>query len=158
MISIRNFGISDVDELWLLFYNTVRTINIQDYSLAQVKAWASDTIEPSAWQSRLIANKPFVALINNTIVGYADLQQDGLIDHFFVHHAFQRHGIGNALMQHIFKVAHERGLSSVHANVSKTAKPFFERYGFIVIQKQTVQLRNEQFTNFLMRNSQLTKT
>ena len=158
MISIRNFEISDTGALWSIFYNTVRMVNIQDYSLAQVQAWASDSIDPAIWQSMLIQNDPFVALMNNTIVGYADLQQDGLIDHFFVHHAFQKQGVGNALMQHIIDAANERDLVSLHANVSKTAKPFFERFGFVVIKEQTVELRNELFTNFLMQNSQLTKT
>lgn len=158
MISIRNFEITDTEMLWSLFYNTVRSINIQDYSFAQVQAWASDSIDPTVWQSMLIKNEPFIALINGTIVGYADLQQNGLIDHFFVHHEYQKQGVGNALMQHIFYTAKERDLVSLHANVSKTARPFFERFEFVVIKEQTVELRNEIFTNYLMQNNQLTKT
>lgn len=158
MISIRNFERADTEMLWSIFYNTVRNINIRDYSYAQVQAWASDSIDPVIWQSMLIKNAPFVALMNNTIVGYADLQQNGLIDHFFVHHEHQNQGVGSALMQHIIHIARERNLAALHADVSKTAKPFFERFGFIVIKEQSVELRDEIFTNYLMQNNQLPKT
>ncbi len=36
---------------------------------------------------------PFVAEIDNIIVGYIDLQSNGLIDHFFCHYEYQGQGV-----------------------------------------------------------------
>ena len=53
--------------------------------------------------------KPFVAEIEGQIVGYADLQEDGYIDHFFVSGSMARRGVGSALMRDS-----RRGFDSPH--------------------------------------------
>ena len=84
MITIRPYVIADAKALWLLFFNTVRTVNSRDYSQKQVEAWAPDNFDFDIWQQRMAGIQPFVAEIDGVIVGYTDLQASGLIDHFFV--------------------------------------------------------------------------
>ncbi|TMN96988.1 hypothetical protein CWB66_17410 [Pseudoalteromonas sp. S558] len=43
------------------------------------------------------AINPFVAILNGEVVGHADVQGDGYIDHFFCHWKHQGKGIGKAL-------------------------------------------------------------
>ena len=38
----------------------------------------------------------------------------------------------------------------LYAEVSITAKPFFESKGFRVVKQQTVQIRGQELTKFLM--------
>ena len=45
MITLRNYRSSDAADLWHLFYRTIRYVNIRDYTLAQVTAWAPDDVD-----------------------------------------------------------------------------------------------------------------
>ncbi|MCF7352728.1 GNAT family N-acetyltransferase [Vibrio sp. CK2-1] len=150
MITIRPYQPEDAQILWQLFFNTVRQINVRDYTQAQVEAWAEDKSDLTDWIEKMKGNQPFVATLNDKIVGYADLQGDGYINHFFCHHQYQGCGVGKALMLHIHEQAKQRNLARLHADVSMTAKPFFEHAGFIVKEKQSVSLRGQQFTNYRM--------
>lgn len=94
--------------------------------------------------------KPFVAEVNGQVVGFADLQQDGYIDHFFCHADYQGVGVGRALMAHIFAVGREKGVSRYYSAVSITARPFFERYGFHVVKEQQMEVNGLLLSNFLM--------
>lgn len=84
MIVIRNYKESDVRALWDIRFRTIREVNIKDYSKEQVEAWAPASFDIKDWSEKLSRLSPFIAEIDGTIVGYADLQVDGLIDHFFV--------------------------------------------------------------------------
>lgn len=167
MIIIRNYQPKDANSLWQLKFNTIRTINQSDYLPEQTQAWAPDEYDAQAWQLRADEMQPFVAwllddaadnktnsqIVNDdqgTIVGFADLQGDGYIDHFFCHADYQGHGIGKALMQHIFTQAKSQDITRLYSHVSITARPFFERFGFNVIKEQQVAVRGQILTNFVM--------
>lgn len=50
-MKIRLFHEQDAEQLARLFHETVRKINIRDYSINQVKAWAPDNIHFRNWAS-----------------------------------------------------------------------------------------------------------
>lgn len=143
MIVIRDYVESDAESLWNLFFNTIRNINRRDYSQSQVEAWASDSYNPDSWVKRMNGISPFVAEIEGVIVGYTDLQQDGLIDHFFCHHHYQGKGVGRALMNHVMEIGHSRGLRRYYSEVSITARPFYEHLGFVVVEEKVVEMKGQ---------------
>ncbi|MEH8019048.1 GNAT family N-acetyltransferase [Rheinheimera muenzenbergensis] len=150
MYQIRPYQPGEEPLLRELFYNTVHHVNQRDYTPAQRNAWAPAQYDENAWAMRMLESEPFVALDNDTIVGFADVQNDGYIDFFFCHHAYQGKGVGKALMQHILKTGKRYGVKRFYANVSLTAKPFFQHYGFTVLTEQQKQVRSVVLTNFLM--------
>ena len=150
MIKIRKYDDSDAHALWELFYHTVRNVNVRDYSREQVEAWAPDHFDREVWKQKMNAISPFVAEIEGVIVGYTDLQESGLIDHFFCHHNYQGQGIARSLMEHVFKVGKSRGISTFRSEVSITARPFYEKFGFKVVRKQTIEVRGQELQNFVM--------
>ncbi len=150
LIAIRQYVSADAEFLRLIFFNTVRRVNSRDYNQTQIIAWAPTKHDTAAWAARMTNIRPFVAELDDEVVGYADLQPDGFIDHFFCHHAHQGEGVGRALMEHIFRVGAQRGVVRYYAHVSITARPFFERFGFRVVRQQQVVLRGVALTNYLM--------
>ncbi len=73
MISIRNYKVVDEPEAWELKFRTIRNININDYSLEQVTAWASDNFDIVVWQKQVDNMNPFIAELDGNIFGLADL-------------------------------------------------------------------------------------
>lgn len=150
MIHIRKYQDGDEIELRKIFFNTIRNINIKDYSENQVKAWAPDTFDESVWSVRIKSINPFIAQIKNDVVGYADVQDDGYIDHFFCHSDYQGQGVGKALMQALFVEGKRKEIDRFYSHVSITAKSFFEYFGFQVVKKQEVTVRDQMLTNYVM--------
>ncbi|NOH97733.1 GNAT family N-acetyltransferase [Vibrio sp. 99-70-13A1] len=150
MVTIRQYQESDAETLWNIHFRTIRNINIQDYSQDQVEAWAPERFDLSIWMNKVTSLSPFVAEINGDIVGYTDLQSSGLIDHFFCHHEYQGQGVGKALMEYVLKTGKQRGLKRFYSEVSITARPFYEHFGFRVVKEQEVEVRGQTLRNFVM--------
>ncbi|MGF1692279.1 GNAT family N-acetyltransferase [Photobacterium kagoshimensis] len=149
-ITIRPYVCADAQALWQLFFDTVKEVNSRDYSQAQVKAWAPANFDFNVWQQRMAGIQPFVAEIDGVIVGYTDLQASGLIDHFFCHHQYQGKGVGRALMQHVLNSAKAKAIPRLYSEVSITARPFYEHYGFFVVREQTITVRGQKMNNFIL--------
>ena len=148
MITIRKYQTGDEQGTWDVFYSSIHQVCSNHYFTEQLQAWAPANIDRAIWQSKIQSIKPFVAIMNEKIVGYADLQDDGKIDHFFVHGDYQAQGIGSQLMTVIL----DKGATQarLYSEVSHTAKSFYERNGFKVIQVQHVSIGDMILSNNVM--------
>jgi putative acetyltransferase len=81
------------------------------------------------------------------MAGYADLQESGYIDHFFVAGPFASRGVGTALMEHLHLVAQKRHILELSSDVSLTAEPFFAKYGFVVEARNSIVVRGVTMFN-----------
>ena len=149
-MDIRKFRRGDEKELWDLFYNTIHNVNIQDYNKAQVAVWAPDDLDINFAFQKFREIDPFVVIHNGKIIGYADIQSNGYIDHFYCHHEFQRQGVGSMLFATLEKEARENGIVQMYSNVSITARPFFEAMGFSLEKEQFIQVGDQQLKNYRM--------
>lgn len=149
-MQIRLFEPEDTQQIAQLFHDTVRLINIQDYSQKQVEAWSPDDLNFRNWLNICSDRFTYVAIANEQIIGFGELEANGHIDCFYVHHLYQRQGIGSKIYQAIEIKAKELKLTRLFTEVSITAKAFFVNQGFIVIKKQQVFCRGVAFINFLM--------
>ncbi|HHW00242.1 MAG TPA: GNAT family N-acetyltransferase [Clostridiaceae bacterium] len=148
---IRSYSPNDISEIIDLFYNTVHTINLRDYSAAEVDAWAPKDIDKVAWDRRLSENFNIVAEQDGVITGFASLTYKGYYDLLYVHKDYQRQGIATALTDVIEKEVVLHGISELTSDVSITAKPFFEKRGYEVVLKQKVERGGQKLINYKMR-------
>ncbi|CAA6800313.1 MAG: GNAT family N-acetyltransferase [uncultured Thiotrichaceae bacterium] len=149
-MDVRKFRQGDEKELWELFYNTIHNVNIQDYDQAQVATWAPEDLDKNFVVQKFRGIDPFVVICDGKIIGYADIQSDGYIDHFYCHHEFQRQGVGSMLFATLEKEAREKGVFKMYSNVSITARPFFEALGFSVEKEQLIQVGDQKLKNYRM--------
>lgn len=150
---IRQFIKGDEIALFRVFFSAVHEVASRDYTTEQVNAWAPADTDPQLWAARMRDMHPFVVEIDKQIVGYADLQPDGYIDHFYVSGACPRQGIGTLLMNRIHEEARLLGLKELTSDVSKTAEPFFMRQGFQVVERKSPVLRGIVLQNAFMRKN-----
>jgi putative acetyltransferase len=149
-MQIRQATRQDASEIMKLFYETIHAINIRDYSQEQVNAWAPDTMTVDRWIKRQDTKQTFVADHNGQIIGFAELKTTGHIDFFYTHKDFQGQGVGTKLLDTIVTQATKLQLSRLFAEVSITARPFFEHRGFVIVKSQEVECRGAKFLNFVM--------
>ena len=148
---IRNYRIGEEMALHDVFYSSVHQLGKNHYTAEQLAAWAPGSCDQEVWVRRIGHTLPFVAEISRQIVGYADLQVNGYIDHFFVAGSYSRRGVGTALMEHIHSLARERGIFELTSDVSLSAEQFFARHGFSVIERQTPVIGGVTLANSRMR-------
>lgn len=149
-MKIRRFRPSDTELIAQLFQNTIRSVNLGDYTEEQLKAWAPDDIHFRDWEEKCSSTSTLVADSNGIIAGFAQLDDDGHIDCFYCHKDFQRKGVGTMLFNEIEAEACNSGLTRLFVESSITAKTFFLKNGFSVIDKQNVKTRGVELTNFRM--------
>ena len=147
---IRPYAAADIDALIALFRDSVRRVAQGDYSLEQVRAWAPDEIDREGWALRLAASSTWVAVDRDRIAGFTTLEADGHLDMLYVHAELQRRGIASALLSRAASAARAVGLARLFTEASITARPFFERRGFQLLQTQIVTRRGQDLTNFRM--------
>ncbi len=150
---IRDYKEQDTFEIAELFTWTVRKINSKDYDEKQIDAWAPVQIDYENWLNRLRIKKPLVVLDIDKIIGFAEFEQNGHIDCFYVHFKYQNRGAGKLLLKTIENKAGMLKLKKIYAEVSKTAIYFFEKHGFTLIKEQRVEIRGISLTNYRMEKS-----
>lgn len=148
---IREFQSGDELPLFGIYYSAVHQIACRDYTQEQINAWAPKNLDQMLWASKIQAIKPFIAELGAEIVGYADLQDNGYIDHFFVSGAHPRIGVGRALMEKIHDKAARLGLQELSADVSRTAQPFFAHFGFVIVEQRRPVVRGVEVPNAFMQ-------
>jgi putative acetyltransferase len=153
-IDIRKYCVGEELLLRELFFQTIHAVNSKDYTTQQVDAWAPKDYDREGWIERIQRINPYVAIVDGEIAGYADIQADGYIDHFYCHWRYQGKGVGSRLMATLLNDGQHLGLERFYSHVSITAKPFFEHYGFTVVKQQRVCLQGVYLTNFIMEKCQ----
>ena len=151
MTALREFRPGDEPALRAVFASAIHVTARRDYSQLQVDTWAPREFDASAWAFRVQEIQPFVALVDDIVVGYADVQPTGCIDHFYVAAGAGGQGVGGALMRRLFARAHELGLSELTSNVSITAQPFFAHFGFEVVEHRVFDMRGVEMRHASMR-------
>lgn len=99
---------------------------------------------------RLQDQHAVVATESNTLVGVITWSLDGYIDLLYVSKDHQRQGIATYLLTQSVQDLQMRKIDSITSDVSVTARPFFEKAGFKVVQQQEVDLGRLSLTNFKM--------
>jgi len=68
----------------------------------------------------------------------------------FVHPGYQGIGVATALLETVQVAALNLNLAHIFTEASITARPFFERRGFVIVNPQMVEKRGQIFRNFKM--------
>jgi putative acetyltransferase len=150
-IHIRRYRPGEAAALLAVFYSAIHIIASRDYTTEQINAWAPPNLDPTRWEKKVRAINPFVAEMNGELVGYADLQSDGYIDHFYVCGLHPRRGVGSLLMNRLLQEAQILDARTLTSNVSKTAQPFFEKFGFVLVEQRYPECLGVVVPNALMR-------
>lgn len=150
--TLRLYRPGDLEELIGLFYQTVRTVNLGDYTQEEVEAWAPspESVDRGAWGKSLLEHYTVVAQREGKLLGFGDMDDTGYLDRLYVHKDYQGRGAAAAMAEALEGYALGRGLRKVTVHASRTARPFFEQRGYRVLYAQQVERRGVPLENFAM--------
>lgn len=142
---------TDKIELRSLYRNTVLTINRCDYSQEEVEDWASCGDDLSKI-GEMIKTHYFIVAVDqlSQIVGFSSITPRGYLHSMFVHKDFQGKGVATILLKEIERYAVSVGITRITSEVSITARPFFEKRGYMVEVEQKRRANQLCLTNYWM--------
>lgn len=137
-MKLRKITAADLPALKELFCRSVYEIAGHDYTEAQCDAWTAGVINPQ-WAERFLNTWTLGAVIDNQLAGFANLETPEKLDCFYVHPAYQRLGVGTKLMEALVQQAVRLKAKILTADVSLTARPFFERQGWKALHDNEIR-------------------
>ena len=183
-MELRKYHPRDCAEMARLFYDTVHTVNAADYTKEQLDAWADGQVDLEKWNASFLEHDTLVAVEGETIVGFGDMDSTGYLDRLYVHKDHQKKGIATAICDRLershrkraaFRTEtdgnarqeeRERAELTFTTHASITARPFFEKRGYVVKKEQQVERRAKReaesraacpgilLTNFVMERTE----
>lgn len=148
-MKIRTYRSEDCKEMAELFYHTVHTVNAKDYPAEQLDVWATGQVDLERWDRSFREHFSLVAVEDERIVGFGDIDETGYLDRLYVHADYQGRGIATAICDRL--ESEISGTVTTHASI--TARPFFESRGYRVIKEQQVERQGIFLKNFVMEKS-----
>ena len=144
---IRKYNTSDCKYLAELFYQTVHNVNAKDYTKEQLDVWATGNVNLNEWDKSFFEHFTIVAIKNEIIVGFGDIDKTGYLDRLYVHKDYQGQGIASAICD---ELEQQINTNRIITHASITAKTFFEQRGYRVIKGQQVIRDGISLTNYVM--------
>jgi putative acetyltransferase len=152
-MKFRKAVISDLQEMQEMYIETIKWICKNDYSPLEIDAWISGLNNVERWKKVIHAQYVLLAIIQDKIVGYGTLKDGNYIDFLCVHKDFQRQGIADKVFNQLEGEAIKENSKTITADVSITAKPFFDKKGFTVKAKQKNIRLGVELINYKMEKS-----
>lgn len=141
---------TDVDVLAEVYRASIGGLTDEDYSVEQQEAWIANADDAEAFGKRLTGQLTLVATLGQGPIAFASLAGDRKIDMLFVHPAVARQGAATKLIDALETLAAGRGTVRLTTDASDTARPFFDRRGYVADQRNTVMLGDEWLSNTTM--------
>ena len=149
---LRMYNTSDCEFLAELFYQTVHNVNAKDYTKEQLDVWATGNVNLNEWDKSFLEHFTIVAIKNEIIVGFGDIDKTGYLDRLYVHKDYQRQGIASAICDELEQLVNTNKIIT-HASI--TAKTFFAQRGYRVIKGQEVIRDGISLTNYVMEKQKI---
>ncbi len=105
-----------------------------------------DNINLEKWNELFQEHFSIVAVDDEIIVGFGDIDETGYLDRLYVHVDYQGKGIATSICNQLEQAV--KGDITTHASI--TAKPFFEKRGYKIVKEQQVERQGIFLTNYVM--------
>lgn len=150
-MTFRQAVISDLEEMQKMYIETIQSVCKNDYNTAQIEAWISGVKNTERWNAVIETQFVLLAIIKNKIAGFGTLKDGNYIDFFYIHKDFQRQGIADKILNELEIEARKHHSKIITSDISITAKPFFEKKGFVVKAEQKNIRLDVELINFKMK-------
>ncbi len=151
--ALRPYLAADLPLLLEIRLSAIEELTGEDYDEAQRRAWADLADDQAGLGEILKKGLSLVALIGGAPVGFIVLADGGLIDQLYVHPAVARAGVASALVDAIEKLAAGRKIESLVVDASDTAKPLFDKRGYVAVSRNTIQVEDVWLGNTRMKKN-----
>ena len=151
--ALRPFLPADTPVLAAIFVAAIEALTGDDYSEAQQQAWAAAADDEKQFGKRLAGQLTLIATLQNSPVGFASLKGLDHIDLLYVHPGVAGQGVASMLCEALEKLAGGRGAKILTVDASDNSAEFFQKRGYVGMQRNTVTVNGEWLANTTMQKT-----
>ncbi|MDO8649159.1 MAG: GNAT family N-acetyltransferase [Candidatus Peregrinibacteria bacterium] len=133
-MKIRLVRDDDYPEIARLRRQTIRHVNSKDYSEEVIESWSSK-IGTKNFRGSAETCKRWVAVEKEKIIGFCEHTFECEVSRMYVHKEHLRKGVGSRLLEVAEASLKKQGCKEIHIESTVTAKDFYEKNGYIVLEK-----------------------
>ena len=153
-MKIRLYKINDLEKIMSLYYDTVHSINANDYTEEQLDAMAPGKPNVYHWETQLNKNHTLVAVDNqDTIIGFGNIGQTGFLDRLYVDKDHVREGIATKLVNELENYARKKGNERINTISTSSSLPFFESLGYVMLEEYVNEMRGVRIVRYIMEKT-----
>ncbi len=146
-LGMRPFLPEDAAVLREIFRDSIDELAADDYTETQREAWASSAYDEKEFAKKLAGELTLVGTLNGSPVAFASLAGKDKIDMLYVHPAAAGQGIAAMLTDALEKLAASRGAAKLTVDASDSASGFFQKRGYVALQRNSIQVGDEWLAN-----------
>jgi putative acetyltransferase len=154
-ITLRQAERVDLDCLQAIYKETIDHTCCNDYDPEQRNAWKQGTQNLERWTAAIDTQYFIIAEVDGNPAGFGSLKDIDYIDFMYTSKNYLRQGIAQTIYDRLEAKAANMGTKILISDVSKTARPFFERQGFVMSAENRNFIRGVWITNFRMQKELL---
>ncbi len=154
-IILRAAVFADLPEMKDLYKGTIMQVCANEYDEEQRKVWASSAEKTERWENLIKEQYVVLAVKDGVIAGFGSLLNGNYIDFMYVHKDYQGQGIAGVLLRALEKEAVRHKSKVITSDISKTARPFFEKKGYVVVKEQENVRGDVILINYKMKKALL---
>jgi putative acetyltransferase len=152
-LRIRSYESNDLDDLVRIFTRSVHELGRAHYQPAQLDAWAPRPPDSGYWRHRLAGLSVRVAEDMGWPVGFIGWSDGGHVDLLFTEPGHARQGVASRLYREVEARLLQQGVKRLSTEASRMARPFFERMGFQVLERESAMIRGVEIERFRMQKT-----
>ena len=149
-IHLRPLVADDYADVARIFFRAVHDGTVGLYTPDQRRAWAGERLEPDGWKARVAGLTGVMAVAEDGPAGFLTIDATGHVDLAFVLPTHARKGIGTLLLRAAETWAADHGATRLRTEASLAARPFFEKNGWQVVEREEILRRGVTLSRFRM--------
>lgn len=134
-----------IDEIINIFNSSIKTTCTKDYNEKQIEAWLKSA-NKEKWIKMFESHYSLIASVKGKVVGFGDISSDGYLNMLYVDPIYQNKGVATLICDKLEAYVNK----NIIVDVSITAKDFFLKRGYKIINEQTVYRDGIALNNYRM--------
>ncbi|MFM7084821.1 MAG: GNAT family N-acetyltransferase [Hyphomicrobium sp.] len=148
---LRSFVPADTAILRDLLAASFEELTQADYTEEERVAWVSIAEDSNAFCKLLEQGMTLVVEVNGDPVGFASLKENHILNMLYVHPYHVDEGIGTMLCDALESFARIQGQTEILVESSETAVLFFEKRGYLSLQRNSAERYGEWLTTTTLK-------
>lgn len=144
-ISLILFDKKYIDDLINIFNLSIKITCKKDYNEKQIEAWLKGA-NKEKWIKIFESHYSLIASVRGEPVGFGDISSDGYLNMLYVDPIYQNKGVATLICDKLEAYVNK----NIIVDVSITAKDFFLKRGYKIINEQTVYRDGIALNNYRM--------
>jgi putative acetyltransferase len=149
-VHLRRYRDGDAPLLAVLYRDSVLGLGPTAYDPGQVRVWASFPDDAAAFQALLERGGTWVLEHDGEPAAFGQLYPVDHVSLLYTGTRFVRRGFATAVHRLLEDEARAGGVARLTTNASRISRPFFERAGYLVREREIVDRGGVAFERFRM--------